>query len=181
MVSTWLRTAAIAIAVDSAVALAPGCAGCRVAAQGHRASHVQMLEPPFKLPYHVPTLPKPYADYVWDDAYPGTLKPGTREEDWSTDDVFKLWENRDNPNSIQLSSDELWAIPLPPPEDILSWLDRIGLLDDDEDADEGGNLADSSLLDEEFDLEEGDADSDLGLGSMLETPKESGATMSDFL
>ena len=39
-----------------------------------------MVEPPFKLPYEVPELPKPYADYEWDDSYPGTFKPGLREE-----------------------------------------------------------------------------------------------------
>ena len=74
-------------------------------------------------------------------------------------------------------------IPLKPPEGILEWLDRKGLLShmDDEPAD-GPTPGDGGMLDEEFDLEEGDEE---GTGvisdpSLLDQ-KDMGATMSDFM
>ena len=154
----------------------------------HRAGfHPRMLEPPFPLPYEVPPLPKAYSDYEWDDSYPGTFKPGKREEMYSTQDVFDLWEGKENPACIELRQDELWAVPTPPPEDILSWLDRIGLLSDEgEETDDGQEkeiTADSSLLDDEFDLEDGEdgEGAEVAINDQILETKESGATMSDFL
>ena len=46
-------------------------------------------------------------------------------------------------------------VPLKPPEDILTWLARIGLLDESDDGDDS-TRADSSLLDDEFDLDGSD-------------------------
>lgn len=163
----------------AAAAFAPGCVACQATAV--RRASARMLEPPFKLPYEVPPMPKVFSDYEWDDSYPGTFKPGKRKEDWSTDDVFELWKDRENPNAIEMPRDELWAVPLAPPEDILSWLDRIGLLDDAPEEEPAVKVAESSLLEEEFDLEDGESDAELAISSMLEAPKESGATMSDFL
>lgn len=146
-----------------------------------------MQEPPFPLPYEIPQLPKVYSDYEWDDSYPGTFKPGLRTEMYSLDDVFELWEGKENPACIELRQDQLWAVPTAPPEDILSWLDRIGLLSDDEeegsdDAEEKELSADSSLLDDEFDLEEGEGEgTDMAISDQILETKESGATMSDFL
>jgi hypothetical protein len=91
-----------------------------------------MVEPPFQLPYEIPEIPKAYSDYEWDDNYPGTFKPGKREENYPLDKVFELWKDRENPAAIELRTDELWAVPLAPPEDILGWLERIGLLQDEE-------------------------------------------------
>ena len=63
-----------------------------------------------------------------------------------------------------------------PPEDILTWLARIGLLDESDDADDSSR-ADSSLLDDEFDLD----GSDVSEESMFSDPDAEGATMSDSL
>ena len=50
----------------------------------------------------------------------------------------------------QYPLDEIIEIPLKPPEDILSWLGRIGLLDDEEDTDEDDAAAEPNpgLLEE---------------------------------
>lgn len=47
-------------------------------------------------------------------------------------------------------------VPLAPPEDILSWLYRIGLIEEEEEATEEESLTSGgdSLLDDEFDLDE---------------------------
>mmetsp|Transcript_18229 Transcript_18229/g.38884 ORF Transcript_18229/g.38884 Transcript_18229/m.38884 type:complete len:187 (-) Transcript_18229:263-823(-) len=150
--------------------------------------HSRMVEPPFPLPFDIPELPKPFSDYEWDDDYPGTLKPGKREEMYSLDDVFAMWEGKENPACIELRQDELWEVPTPPPEDILSWLERVGLLSDEEDemdeVQEKELNAGSSLLEDEFDLEDGENDMEspeLSLSDQILDTKESGATMSDFL
>lgn len=149
-----------------------------------------MMEPPFPLPFEIPDLPKQYSDYEWDDGYPGTLKPGKREEMYSLEAAFKLWEGKENPACIELRQDELWEVPIPPPEDILSWLDRIGLLSDEVDEVdevlEKDFSTEPSLLEDEFDLEDGDVEGDgdgteMGLGDQILDTKEVGATMSDFL
>ena len=44
-------------------------------------------------------------------------------------------------------------VPLAPPEDILSWLNRIGLLEEEGQDEDEGPGGQSSLLDDEFDLD----------------------------
>ena len=56
-------------------------------------------------------------------------------------------------------------VPLAPAEDILSWLERIGLLETEEQVqeEEEALVRGDGLLDDEFDLDaEGDADGGLG-------------------
>lgn len=145
-----------------------------------RRASVTMQEPPFPLPYEVPPMPKPFADYTWDDDFPGTLKPGKSRENEELDEVLAAWEGRDNPNCMELPIDQLWQVPLAPAEDILSWLDRIGLLSHEDDDEEQVRVAaETGLLQDEFDLE----DSDIADGSLLgaQSPSDAGATMSDFL
>ena len=101
-------------------------------------------------------MPKPFADYEWDPEFPGSFKPGTRGENQNLDEVLAEWEGRDNPACMQLPQDQLWQVPLAPPEDILSWLKRIGLLEEEDalqDEEEMLGRGDS-LLDDEFDLDE---------------------------
>ena len=116
----------------------------------------RLLEPPFELPYEVPRQPKPFSDYEWDPSYPGTFKPGLTRENKNLDEVLAAWEGKENPAALQMPRDQLWQVPLAPPEDILSWLGRVGLLkDDDADDNEEENLGGGdSLLDDEFDLDE---------------------------
>ena len=87
-----------------------------------------------------------------------------------------MWKDRDNPACAELPQDQLWQVPLAPPEDILSWLGRVGLLEDEEGEEEedGGSRSDS-LLDDEFDLDE-DADS---AGVLAGSSEPEGAMMSD--
>ena len=121
--------------------------------------HARMLESPFELPYKVPEQPKPFADYEWDDDYPGTFKPGKRMENYDLDAVLEIWEGRDNPACLELPQDMQWQVPLGPPEDILSWLSRIGMLEEEvevEEADVPVTQRGDSLLDDEFDLDEED-------------------------
>ena len=63
-----------------------------------------------KLPYEVPPLPKPFADYEWDDSYPGSFKPGTRGENQDLDVVLEQWKDRENPACVQLPQDALWQV-----------------------------------------------------------------------
>ena len=122
-----------------------------------RGVPVRMQEPPWEQtgdapPFEVPPLPKPFSDYEWDDSYPGTMKPGIRKENVDLDEVLEIWKDKENGNVMELPRDQLWQVPLKPPEDILTWLARIGLLDETEDEDPLAR-ADSSLLDDEFDLD----------------------------
>ena len=141
-----------------------------------RARHAAptLLEPPFKLPYDVPPLPKPFADYEWDPSFPGTFKPGTRGENADIDEVLERWKDRDNPACMELPQDQLWQVPLAPPEDILSWLQRIGLLESEAAAGEEEESLGrgDSLLDDEFDLDEdalmGEGMPDGGLGDSID-------------
>ena len=71
-----------------------------------------------------------------------------------------------------LPQDQLWQVPLAPPEDILSWLSRIGLLQTDEPEDGDQAPRGDSLLEDEFDLDE-DGDAVLGVS------EPEGAMMSD--
>lgn len=152
-----------------------------------RTPPLRMVEAPFPLPYEMPKQDKVFPDYEWDDDYPGTFKPGKRPEMYSLDDVFALWEGKENPACIELPQDELWEVPTSPPEDILSWLERIGLLDDE--AGEGDDTmdkdlsTDSSLLEDEFDLEDGETEGtpELALSEQILDTKEPGVTMSDFM
>jgi len=160
------------------------CLVCAPRCTGVRHTHVYMVEPPFPHPfYDAQKLQKAYSDYVWDPDYPGTLPPGTRKEKYDLDEVLEMWDGKENPNVFEYSQDELVHIPLKPPEDILTWLDRRGLLDREDDEAEEAEVGGDTLLDEEFDLEESDEAS--GEGFAAETPlldaKEQGATMSDFL
>lgn len=85
-----------------------------------------------------------------------------------------MWEGRDNPACTILPQDQLWQVPLGPPEDILSWLTRIGLLQDDEaEESEDGATRGESLLEDEFDLDEDAAPTVVG------GTDERGAVMSD--
>jgi hypothetical protein len=63
-----------------------------------------------KLPYEVPPLPKPFADYEWDPSFPGTFKPGTRGENQDLDAVLEAWKDRENPACMQLPQDALWQV-----------------------------------------------------------------------
>ena len=141
-----------------------------------RGMAVRMQEPPFPLPYEVPPLPKAFSDYEWDESYPGTLKPGLRKENRDLDEVMEMWKDKENGNVMELPRDELWQVPLKPPEDILTWLARIGLLDESED-DDPASRADSSLLDDEFDLD-GSLDEETVFSGAM---SEDGATISDML
>ena len=141
-----------------------------------RGAAVRMQDLPFPLPYEVPPLPKPFSDYEWDPTYPGTMKPGLRLENQELDDVLEMWKDKENGNVMELPRDQLWQVPLKPPEDILTWLARIGLLDESEDGDDS-TRADSSLLDDEFDLD----GSDVAEEGMFQDPDTDGATMSDTL
>ena len=103
---------------------------------------------------------------------PGTFKPGKRKENYPLDDVLEMWEGRENPAATFLPQDQLWQVPLAPPEDILSWLSRIGLLQTDEPEDGDQAPRGDSLLEDEFDLDE-DGDAVLGVS------EPEGAMMSD--
>ena len=120
-----------------------------------RHAPLRLQEPPFPLPYEVPEQEKPFADYVWDPDFPGTFKPGTRGENYDLDVVLEMWKDKENPACMELPQDELWQVPLAPPEDILSWLGRIGLLEEEE-AEEEEEISSrgDSLLDDEFDLDD---------------------------
>ena len=104
---------------------------------------------------------------------PGTFKPGKRSENCDLEDVLKDWEGRDNPSATFLPQDQLWQVPLAPPEDILSWLSRIGLLEEEEEDGEESMPQGDSLLEDEFDLD------DDGSASLLSAVEPEGATMSD--
>jgi hypothetical protein len=148
-----------------------------------RCQRLRMLESPYKLPYDVPSMPKPFADYEWDDSFPGTFKPGTRRENYELDDVLEMWEGRENPACVEIPQDQLWQVPLPPPEDIVSWLARIGLLEEDEDeAGEDGSPTRSGEIElgEEFDLDEDD-DAAVKFESDELGGDNIGATLSDNL
>ena len=107
-------------------------------------------------------------------ADPGTFKPGKRGENYNLEDVLEMWEGRENPACTILPQDQLWQVPLAPPEDILSWLSRINLLDEeDEEGGEEGAPRGDSLLEDEFDLDE-DADA-----TVLGATEPEGAMMSD--
>ena len=123
----------------------------------HQQVQPCMLEPPLPLPYEVPKMPKPFADYEWDDDWPGTFKPGKRPEQYTTEKVLEMWEGRDNPACFEIPVDQAWHVPLAPAEDILSWLSRIGLLEDDESTEQreqDGSPRGDSLLEDEFDLDD---------------------------
>jgi len=142
-----LRTLLVTLPLASAV---------RLRAAPPRMPQLVMQEPPLPLPYEVPPLEKPFADYEWDDSFPGTFKPGTRGENYDFDTVLEMWDGKDNPACTELPQDQLWQVPLAPPEDILSWLSRIGLLEEEETREEEEVTArGDSLLDDEYDLEEG--------------------------
>ena len=126
---------------------------------------------PINLPYELPPQPKPFSDYEWDESFPGSFKPGLRGENYDLEDVLEMWEGRDNPACMELPQDQLWQVPLAPPEDILSWLSRIGLLDNGEAGqDDEENLGrGDSLLDDTFDLDDVDDDegtAESGMDSM---------------
>ena len=109
-------------------------------------------------------------------AVPGTFKPGTRGENYNLEDVLEMWKDRDNPACTELPQDELWHVPLAPAEDILSWLGRVGLLQEEEEdpyMDDTGVPRGDSLLEDEFDLD-GDADA-----VSLAPTEPQGAVMSD--
>ena len=146
---------------------APVCHAARVSLR-HAAPRLQ--EPPFELPYDVPGYVKPFPDYEWDPSFPGTFKPGKRGENQDLEDVLKMWEGRDNPACMELPQDQLWQVPLAPAEDILSWLSRIGLLEDDSQAEEEEEerTRGDSLLDDEFDLNDDALMGDVAENSGLE-------------
>uniref|UniRef100_A0A7S3TU05 Uncharacterized protein n=1 Tax=Strombidinopsis acuminata TaxID=141414 RepID=A0A7S3TU05_9SPIT len=123
---------------------------------------------------------KLYSDYIWDPEHPGSFKPGLTRENYNLDDVREMWKDKPNENVMRFPIDEFIHLPLKPPEGILEWLDRKGLLSDDED-ESGDDLSqeDAGMLDEEFDLEGGDEEA-ITDASLLD-PKDLGATMSDFM
>lgn len=156
----------------AALALQPGFGPARHARvrTPSRHSPPRAQEPPFPLPYDVPAQPKPYSDYEWDPDYPGTFKPGMRRENAELDEVLDAWEGRDNPACLELPQDQLFQVPLAPPEDILSWLARIGLLSEELPEEEAAlRRGTDSLIDDEYDLEEDDDDgAGLGVDDQLE-------------
>eukprot|EP00962_Isochrysis_galbana_P026391 scaffold8183_cov122-Isochrysis_galbana.AAC.6 len=142
---------------------------------------------------------KQFSDYTWDPKHPGSFKPGLTPENYSMEDVMEMWKDKPNDNVMRFTLDEVHIartsrgccqasaaidafihIPLKPPEGILEWLERKGLLseEDDETIDDF-SAEDAGMLDEEFDLEESDEDT-VTDASMLD-PKDMGATMSDFM
>ena len=84
----------------------------------------------------------------------GKLKPGTLKENINLDEAFEMWEGLRTQHD-GAAAGQLWQVPMPP-EDIPSWLNRIGLLQETPDEDVE-SLADSSLLDDEFDLDDEDS------------------------
>ena len=83
----------------------------RVPSHARRAMPPRMLDvKPEMLGYEVPPMAKPFSDYEWDPTYPGTFKPGQREENRELDDVLEMWEGRDNPACMQLPQDQLWQV-----------------------------------------------------------------------
>ena len=136
-----------------------------------RAPSPLLLEVPrSRLPYEVPPMPKPFADYEWDPTFPGTFKPGQRGENADLDEVLEEWKDKENPACMELPQDQLWQVPLAPPEDILSWLKRIGLLEEEETGQEEDEILGrgDSLLDDEFDLDDPDEDESGGNQESLE-------------
>ena len=104
----------------------------------------------------------------------------------------KLCPSLSRPSRITLSSSTLLAAPtsrsrpsrrsLKPPERILDWLARKGLLSEPEQEGEEGARAESGLLDEEFDLDEADEEGGgMGDAPLIDQKELGGATMSDFL
>ncbi|EOD19330.1 hypothetical protein EMIHUDRAFT_242945 [Emiliania huxleyi CCMP1516] len=117
---------------------------------------------------------KVFSDYEWDPDFPGTFKPGLKRENYDFDEVVEMWKDRPNENTLHL--------PLKPPERILDWLARKGLLSEPEQEGEEGARAESGLLDEEFDLDEADEEGGgMGDAPLIDQKELGGATMSDFL
>jgi hypothetical protein len=121
----------------------------------------------YKLPYELPKDDRTYADYYWDKDYPGTMAPGMRKEGMPLEEVLEYWEGRENGAVDIYPRDERIDLPIRPPEDIVDWLHRIGLIQEPEEDEDlpGVNLNKDSLLSDEFDLDDVAADSS-GLGDM---------------
>ena len=134
------------------------CCGCACDVRASRGRAPVMLDAgpgtQIPLPYEVPKQEKPFADYEWDDSFPGTFKPGTRGENQDLAEVLEMWKDRENPACMELPQDQLWQVPLAPPEDILSWLNRIGLLAEEDETLEEEKTRGDSLLEDEFDLDD---------------------------
>ena len=143
----------------------------------------RMQEPPTKEndPFYAEVpAPRAFSDYEWDESFPGTLKPGLAKDNYDMDEVMQAWEGKEFEAVLELSMDEQFHVPIKPPERILDWLERVGLLsDEDEDAPQPDDekLSTSGLLDEEFDLE----GEEMVEPPILDIAKDQGATMSDFL
>ena len=73
-------------------------------------------------------MEKPFSDYKWDPDHPGSMPPGIAREMYEIEDVEAMWEGRDNPACTEYPSDQYIEDPRKPPEDMLAWLDRIGML-----------------------------------------------------
>lgn len=72
----------------------------------------QTVEPSFKLPYEVQELPKysltTYGTMTFQEL---SNLASVSDEMYYLDNVFKMWEEKDNSACIELRQDELWAIP----------------------------------------------------------------------
>ena len=118
-------------------------------------------------------------DYVWDDSYPGTPKPGTLKENIDLDEAFEMWEGREREHDGAAAGRAVAGADAAGGHPELAQPDRAAAGDPDEDEE---SLADSSLLDDEFDLDDEDSDSKAPLqDSVIESSQEQGATMSDFM
>lgn len=136
-----------------AFALAPPLPGAR--ARGHPLLHPAQTATASRRP-RVPRmqLPPPGAipspplteeqvgppDYKWDPAYPGTLKPGSKEDNFPLDEVLAsgVYERM---QYQEYDTDACDPVIVEPDEDLLEWLAR------------EGKLIPRNATEDEFDLE----------------------------
>lgn len=98
------------------------------------ASHVERCEPPYSEDQIGPP------DYKWDPAYPGTLKPGTVDDNFPLKRCLES-DVYDNMKYEEYDIDERTPRVFAPEEDLLQWLSQ------------QGRLLPRGLSDDEFDTE----------------------------
>ena len=120
-----------------------------------RHAPLRLQEPPFPLPYEVPEQEKPFRRLCLGPRFRHLQAGDAHGENYDLDVVLEMWKDKENPACMELPQDELWQVPLAPPEDILSSARRIGLLEEEE-AEDGEEISSrgDSLLDDEFDLDD---------------------------
>lgn len=97
-------------------------------------SHVDLYEPPLSDEQKGPP------DYKWDPNYPGTLKPGSVDDNYPLKRVLES-DVYENMKYEELDIDERTPIVFEPEEDLLQWLAQ------------QGRLLPRGLSDDEFDVE----------------------------